>query len=220
MANLERNQEPSPESVDFADWQDAPVLADRVRSRLLLLQSPEHRVLQHSRRLKSGVFRKQPLEILAYHRLQKGREDYLHPDHLAHSLSLCAADLPARCFANLKQIVLIPELVQNNQYLLTHLFFPAEGMLAFYLYPRRLNMPGAGQSLRLQSSNSTVHRLQEFMPARIARAGLLEQVLRTLGDLPAQAGLQKFLLPHSEVQAAELLSLQACAERYNLLAGA
>lgn len=196
---------------------DSEILADQVRSRLCKLQNPATGQLVHSRFLKAGQFRQTPLEIVAHQRLQKSREAYLHPDQLAHSLSICASKLPAACFAKIRKIVLVPELVYTTEYLLSHLFFPEDGILAFYLYPRRMNDPGAGHPLQFKMTSETVPRLTDYLPARVSHAGLLEQVLRTIGELSDTNLVQKFLLLQSELQSGELFILQSCAERYNLI---
>lgn len=136
--------------------------------------------LYETRLLRSGAFRHRPMQVHARRRLSRESGLYYSPDQIAHILTSAAPDLPVGFLESVDQILLLPELAMSDRRLLTHIYVPAERLLAFYLYPLRLDRtPAPRERARIRT------------PSPLRRFGLLGRVL----DSAAAAGEDPALLP-------------------------
>ncbi len=157
-------------------------IKNRIADKLL----PEYRLPYEQWIVRCGPFRRQPLSIHAPLR-RVGREP-CSSAHLAHLLSIAAPYLPANFFTSVRDIFLIPELVVNSSFLLTHVYLPANRLLAFYLYPGRFQP----RTIALNDLEALLHSQQRLgsMPNSLPALGFLGAVLSSIVQLTNPA-------PHS-----------------------
>ncbi len=157
-----------------------------------------------TRRVRAGPFRTQPLRIHARRRLERALIGYYTSDQAAHLISLALPHLPEDFAENLRDVLLLPTLVQSDTRLLTHIYWPSARLLAFYLYPHRFDEPAPRSAARLGEA------------APLGRLGLTGRVLeaalqaRNESGLKrqSQAELHKFIAPAAAATSAELERLQ------------
>ncbi len=168
--------------------------------------------LFHRRFIKAGSFRKNPITVHSLPWEKKSHKYLPAPDRLAHSFTNPDFNYK-KAASGIGRILLIPEIVRSEQYLMTHLYDAADRTLVFYLYPSRLNQP-----FYLPYND----RLEE----RTLGAGLEDEILNQIEEIlcdpepfgPAQkAVLHKFIVPVSLISSAEIQEMESLHESYGSL---
>jgi len=182
--------------------------------------------LYETRLLRSGAFRKRPLQLHARRRLSREQGFYYSPDQIAHILSAAAPVLPAAFFHSIDQILLLPELALSDRRLLTHIYFPEERLLAFYLYPHRLDRAAQPQERARIRAHSPLRRLGLLGRVIESAAGASEApapVAAAPGERTAASDdaaddssspLHKFIIPRELLFEEEIEAMQGLHERY------
>lgn len=164
-----------------------------------------------TRRVRAGVFRTQPLRIHARRRLERALIGYYTADQAAHLISLALPHLPDDFADNLRDVLLLPSLVQSDTRLLTHIYWPSARLLAFYLYPHRFDEAAPQASARL-GETAPLGRLG--LTGRVLEAALLARDETGL-KRPRAGELHKFIAPAAAASPAELERLQAEHELFS-----
>lgn len=172
----------------------------------------DYRGRMEERVVRGGLFRRNPLRIHAPQRLVRSRQYGQTPDGLAHRLTRLPVE-PARALAGrVRDILLLPELVEHADCLLTHVFVPDRNLLAIYLYPERLE-----QAALLASP-------ERFRGAAEPGPGLLAALCRSLDaypeSRPRDAGatapdrILKFLIAGDHLLPGEIEAMREIHDRY------
>lgn len=129
----------------FTSIDDLKILEAEVKRKLLRIRNRDG-AFQHFP-LRAGIFRPHPLglhgplHLHGPHRLLRNQHYLPTIDAIAHFLTLEYDDSDHFQAAGIGDIILLPELVLSETALLSHIYLPAEGILACYLHPSRLNRP-------------------------------------------------------------------------------
>ena len=158
-----------------------------------------------SRTLKAGSFRRYPVAILGRPALPYSSTYLATPDALAHFLSADAERFAPLLGAAVDHIILLPEVVCTERFLLTHIHAPAARTLLVYLHPMRMN-------------RARVLDLPERLgPGR--RPGLFEDLIASLPENMTSArggasNLHKYVLPLTELEANEIARMDQVQREY------
>ncbi|MDH5657124.1 MAG: hypothetical protein OEZ34_14520 [Spirochaetia bacterium] len=120
------------------------------------------------------------------HSLLKNPNYLLTEDKLAHQISFFGKDFPEAFFQSVKHIILIPEFIKTPEYFLTHIYEPEKKILAFYMYPSRMQL-----DLNTFQENRITGK-------KIITPGLFHITARTISNLQRQRSHQNLKAePHS-----------------------
>ncbi|MBI3396232.1 MAG: hypothetical protein HY042_10390 [Spirochaetia bacterium] len=180
------------------------VLLDEVREKLTAIC--RNGSVFSSRILKAGAYRSHPVTVLAPPPGPVGSSVLPTADQLAHSLT--RNEHPA-LVGRLRKVIIVPECHLARNFLLTHVFFPAEGMLGVYLYPRRFD-----ESATIQAGG----RLDTSVLSPGLLGSSLEQISTALTFHDSQAPLQ-FLVSAGALRADEAVQMQDTDDYYSLRSG-
>ena len=160
--------------------------------------------------LRSGVFRRNPVRIYSAVRLHRSRKFSLSPDGLAHLLTSLPTELAETLATNIREIVLLPELVLHSECLLTHVFVPDRSLLAFYLYPQRFQeAPAAAYPERFRPGQMTTG--SGLLPA-LCRSLIANHRVRAADT--DHDRLLKFLIPRDLTRPGEIEAMQDIHDHY------
>ena len=145
---------------------------------------------------KTGIFSKAALRIYSAPLLVRAWAPYLAPDRLSHFLSIAFLSLPENFRYAVRHILLVPELVRSQRYLLSHIYLAEAQALAFYLSPPSL-LPS--RSLNFQDFTNTANAQNRMgkSTAGLRLLGLWGHAFERAIDSWARASKQmhKFFLP-------------------------
>ena len=156
------------------------------------------RVAPDRRVVRGGSLRRHPVHVHAFPR-STGSVRFLPTMDTVAALLTRAPDHLCR-EAGLHHVIILPESVATSRFLLTHIFLPQTGILAYYLYPGRWNEPHEISGPRSPGGEALV------------RPGLLESVLALCAGSRATWRAQKFVVPLQHVAQVEFAALDAVAE--------
>ncbi|MCB1173407.1 MAG: hypothetical protein KDK39_07580 [Leptospiraceae bacterium] len=201
---------------------------EQIQSRLLLLQSgSSQKMLRYSSRyFKAGPFRQKPLRIFSPLKIKTKNHFCADTDYLAFQLSLLIKEQLPLHPDFLHQLLVVPELVTSHNWLLSHIYDPANKCLVLYLYPRRLNRSDDMPIRQLdapQQNTDTAHypdswRLQLIQQSRpVAQSqDTMARIITQIPDLDQNCGLHYWFHPRNQIRMAELAELQDLHDQYQL----
>ena len=175
---------------------EAELLEEEAEARLETLSlgrmAPERRVVR------AGALNRCPVHVHGFPRNSRSVRLLPSIDYVAALLTRLPAGL---CFrANVRHVVILPDLVATAQFMLTHLFLPKGGILGYYLYPGAWN-----ETVEIDGPRSPEGR-------GLNRPGLFHSVVNEL----VRAGSsrpQKFVVPVMHVNHSDLMAMEDVAER-------
>ncbi|MBX7057962.1 MAG: hypothetical protein K1X75_07835 [Leptospirales bacterium] len=179
---------------------EAPRLRRQIAARLRLICRGDAKY--ESRTLHSGAFARRPLRLHARRRVARRSPCCYDLDSGAHFFSLIQNDLLPDFFERVDDVLFLPELNASEERLLSHCYWPAARIMAFYLFPLRLDQCTPADASRISAS-------------QLLHYGLSGAVLECLQGAELSAkGLHTFIAPLSAIEGEELRQMEALDQRY------
>ena len=169
------------------------------------------------RTLRTGTFYKQPLFFHYRSQLLTNRSwaTSLTPEFLVHLLSLAGNGIPQKFHHAVNNIILIPELIKSNKYLLSHIYFPQEKIIACYLCPK-MYLPNPKLSLESFIKNEAIQKRRGQYVNHLQLLGPLGLVFTRSIESYTNGSLQikKFVLELKDIKKQEIIDLENVHELY------
>ena len=179
------------------------LLEDELRYKLERITSGESNYV--SRHLRLPFLRKHAVNIHSRPNILRSNDFIITEDRLAHQISFFGNDLPESFYRSVNHMVIIPELICSPDYFLTHIYIPSGKILAFYMYPSRLQLDTETfQENRILGRNLSIPGLLRTTALSISRLQKFQDKSHGYSsDL-----IHKFLHPVSELKKEEIQFMQ------------
>lgn len=190
---------------------DRKALEDDVSEKIRVILSKKHGYATSI--FRAGRFRKTPVVIYSSKKIPLSPTRLVNETTLAHLLSVYGPDFPAPFFDAVKHILILPQLIVNGEFFLTHIYARDQKALVFYMYPTFLNEAHA------------VIPHDRFPGLTLQQKGVLHAVASEIEAIHMQSDPQKtdplhlFLYPRGSIDPSELRRMEELSDLFETLLG-
>ena len=187
---------------NFSEIEEISLLEEQLCEKLLSIAN-FRQPLNEQRKLRNVNSSGKTLTIHSTHRKLHNNHFHYGVDEMAHLLTTGLIETQPLIQSGIRHLILLPEMVKTDSYLLTHLYLSHEAILARYAYPRRFD-----STIRLPLTD-------RFENQVLLGCGLMGNVARSVTPVEDKHSrrLHKFVTPLKQLHSSEFMELE---ELYSL----